>query len=538
MTRREATRLSIYIAAPIVLVHCLGIASTAAEPKLTRFYPPAVGVGQTWTVTAQGTFDKWPVDVHVFPSELQPSNLQVKCLEKKGQIELVAAHDCPVGRYWVRFSNADGWSDAQPIIVSSAAATLEPSSSKSPGNDRLNLETSHALPALFAGKLEKGGDVDTYTVLVKANQPLTVSVTSNEVFSSPADCVLQIVSSQGFVLAQNDDERNLDPMVRWTPEADGLVAIRLFCFPVTPNSTIAFAGGGDYLYLMEATQGAYLDYTIPLAANKSTTTAQAVGWQLTGESLPLQTTQEPLGNLSSVSSQNAGWFQPAYTTHRVSVITEETDGATLELPIDASGELEKDGDTDQCQFEAKKGMTYLIEIQSRRFGLRTDPKLSILNSEGKSLASSDDIARDKRDVSLKWKSPSDQTVQVEVRDAHERGGDRYAYRILVAEQLPQLTMATAKDWLLTDAKKGGQLAVDLTWTNGLKTELELSAVDKTGQVVATTKVPAAAKKVALKLPPQSGAWQPLTIQAQVGDGPPTVLHFQKSGLSSNVVWVK
>lgn len=530
------------VVAQVVLAfsHFSAMAS-AAEPKLTRFYPPTVGRGQNWTVTAEGTFADWPVDVHVFPPQLQ-----VKCLEKKGQVELTAAADCPSGRYWVRFSTPEGWSDPQPIIVSAATAYLESKDRESANNDRLNLETHQELPAMFVGKLEKSGDVDCYTVPVKAGQTLSVSVTSNEIFASPADCVLQIVSPQGFVLAQNDDERNLDPMVHWTAEVDGLVAIRVFCFPVAPNSTIAFAGGGDYMYLLEATLGGYFDYTIPLAAGSNAASAKAVGWNLAQDSVQLTPTVDALGGVTfaanSGSNSIAGWFQPEQSERTISVISEESEGATLELPlelpIDASGQLEKDGDVDHCLFVAKKGSTYTIEVQSRRFRLATDPKVSVLTSDGKSLAAGDDIARDKRDVLLKWKSAADQTVRLEIRDAHDRGGLRFGYRVLVTEETPKLTMTAAKDWLVTDPAKGGQFDINLAWENGLKQALEVQAIDREGKVIATASVAAAAKKVTLNVPHQGGTWKPVTIQSKIGEEPPSTLRFQKSGLPSRVVWMR
>ena len=90
-------------------------------------------------------------------------------------------------------------------------------------------------------------------------------VLANQVLKSPMDAVLQIASAEGFLLAQADDSPGLDPRLVFTAPEAGDYFVRIFAFPETPNSSIRYAGGNDYLYRLTLTTGPYLHHTLPLA---------------------------------------------------------------------------------------------------------------------------------------------------------------------------------------------------------------------------------------------------------------------------------
>lgn len=532
--RRPDQRSSFRVISTVVVLAMASVCPVGrAEPKLNRIDTPVVAVGQTRTVAADGTFANWPADVHVFPA----TGLEVKCLEKKGQLQLTATDSCPTGRYWLRFSDETGWSAPRPILVLRGNVDVESTSNDSIKQLAASGTTTLSLPAILAGRLEKNGDVDCFPIAVVANQPLTVAVTSSEVFGAPTDCVVQVVSDDGFVLTQNDDRRNLDPLLRWTPATDGRVWIRLFCFPATPNSSIRFAGGNDYDYVIEATQRPFLDFALPLAASRDTKTVRPMGWGTLADTAPLLADESKLGTALWVSSESSGWFQPRVGDATAAVFTESLEGASVELPVDLSGHLENDGDVDTIQIDVRKGVSYQVQVQSRAFGLDTDPKLSIVAPDGTTLLTADDIARDQRDILQTWKARSDGPARIEVRDAHDRGGARYGYRLTVHELKPALKMTAAKDWIVT-SEQGATFDVELAWVNGLDAALELQALADDGQVVATANLSAKAKKVSLKLPQQSGQWKPLTLQVVIDDSATSRLRFEQAGLSSDVVWVR
>ena len=80
-----------------------------------------------------------------------------------------------------------------------------------------------------------------------------------------ADATLQILSPVGFVLAQNDDERGVDPLLAFTAPTAGAYVVRTFAFPPTANSSINFAGGDAFVYRLTLTTEAFVDAALPMA---------------------------------------------------------------------------------------------------------------------------------------------------------------------------------------------------------------------------------------------------------------------------------
>ncbi len=83
---------------------------------------------------------------------------------------------------------------------------------------------------------------------LRAGQTLVASVAAHGTLGSPMDAVLQICSSDGFVLRQNDDFHGLDPQLVFDAPRDGKYVIRIFAFPASPNSSISFSGKPSYVY--------------------------------------------------------------------------------------------------------------------------------------------------------------------------------------------------------------------------------------------------------------------------------------------------
>ena len=57
------------------------------------------------------------------------------------------------------------------------------------------------------------------------------------------DGVLQVVSPDGFVLEQVDDSPGLDPVLGCRRPRRRPIRVRVFAFPLKPDSSIALAGG-------------------------------------------------------------------------------------------------------------------------------------------------------------------------------------------------------------------------------------------------------------------------------------------------------
>src|SRR5207248_7318196 len=145
-----------------------------------------------------------------------------------------------------------------------------------------------ALPApnvVVNGRLEKDGDVDVFAVELRKGQTLVASLTAYSVLRSPMDGVLQILSPDGFVLAQDDDFHELDPQIVFPVPKDGRYLVRVFAFPAVPTAAVKFAGGDKFIYRLTLTTGAFADYAFPLATwrfapGETRADLNLVGWNL------------------------------------------------------------------------------------------------------------------------------------------------------------------------------------------------------------------------------------------------------------------
>ena len=131
------------------------------------------------------------------------------------------------------------------------------------------------------GRLEKDGDVDVFAVELRKGQSLVASLTAYSVLRSPMDGVLQILSPDGFVLAQDDDFHELDPQIVFPVPKDGRYLVRVFAFPAVPTAAVKFAGGDKFIYRLTLTTGAFADYAFPLAVSRDAPgDLTVVGWNV------------------------------------------------------------------------------------------------------------------------------------------------------------------------------------------------------------------------------------------------------------------
>ena len=140
--------------------------------------------------TASGNFAGWAVERMTSGPGTRP------CADSlSAAASPTAAKEAEPGVYWLRAYNADGASSLRPFIV----GTLVDVAEKEP-NDDLRKTQSVDHGAVVNGKLEKPGDVDCYAVSLKKGQTLVASLEAHHTLRSPMDAILQIVSTDGFVL--------------------------------------------------------------------------------------------------------------------------------------------------------------------------------------------------------------------------------------------------------------------------------------------------------------------------------------------------
>jgi len=464
---------------------CTSLAATAAAPDVKHFYPAGAKRGTTTVVNVVGKLG----EQRVF-AWCSRDDVQVAITPKANEFKVTTPPNAAPGVCWIRLYDAEGASAVRPFVVG-----LHPELQETEPNNWL--KQAHQLDShtiVVNGRLSTNEDVDTFAVNLSAGQTLVASMTANRVLGSPMDALLQIVSADGFVLEQNDDDQEFDPRIVFTAPADGKYFVRTFAFPAQPNQSIRFHSSAQNIYRLTLTTGPFIDHTWPLAVDSGAASQIALrGWNLDDSF-----NNFPLGG--PISGDNFHVFDPRIAnTVRVPVVPHpvaiephaEASSITHEIPVTISGRIAEPGEIDEHIFAAVKGQKLVFEVESRSIGHPLDPVLMLLGPDGKTLGESDDVSRGSEDATLSYQVGVDGQYRIRVFDRFGNGGFRYVYRLTATHAQPAVELTVAANSFTLPADKPLEIEVKLNRTNGFADELAITAVDLPAGVNAT---PAASAK--------------------------------------------
>lgn len=482
-SRAEVRCLALSCAAiAISAMPCREVA-TAQELTADRFFPPAASSAAEATIAIEGKLPQWPVRIWC-----DRSDITVRAAEESGKLIVNVPAEAPPGVAWLRLHDDKSASALLPLLIETAPVTVaaEP-------NDRLTEATRVELPAAIVGKLEKGGDIDSFSVAVAAGQRLVVSVMANRILGSPMDAVLQLTDLAGNVLAQTDDTRGLDPQLSYSSATDGQYLIRLFAFPKETNSTIGYAGGANYLYRIHATVGPQLDYALPLLVSAERASggngeAGAVALRPFGGNLvdntPLRISPpSPVSPPIAVAPPALGWF-PLTLSPVVDAVTwvdlgSEDAATVVTLPAIVSGQIDRPTTVKKLTLPLEPGKKYRAQVFSRTSGLSVDSVLTIIDpATGAQLARNDDTGNE-RDAKVDFSLPAaaKEPAAVELRLSDLVGGHGYGhgFSLLVAPIEPSLRLTVAADHFRAVAGDKVEIPVSIQRLDGANEPLRIVA---------------------------------------------------------------
>jgi hypothetical protein len=445
------------------LGHC-GI-SLAAPPTIKYLFPPGGQRGHTVDAKAKGDLANWPVKTWC-----SDPNIQITCGEDQGTLHVAVAPSTPPGLCWIRLHDDEGASRPLPFLVGNLPEVNESADNDSPA-------TAEAVPSssqVINGRLEKRDDVDVYAVELTAGQTLVASVRANEVLASPMDAVLQLLTSNGSVAAQNHDWQGLDPQIVFTAPAAGKYLVRIFAFPSQPDSRIGLAGGDDYLYRLTVTTGPFVDYTWPLAIEKDKPSdVESIGWNI-NDSLKRQQVSTSSDSAPLNGEQLCGRLAVSADPHRCLIENEtgsQDQPQAIELPLTISGKLPPQDEADRYRFHAKHGETVAFRLDARVLGSPLDAVLAIRDLKGKSLARTDDTS-ERRDPELTWKVPQDGEFDLEVADLSRQGDERFFYRLQAGLATPDFQIHAKDHAFVGEVGKPISIELEVDRRHGFDKEIE------------------------------------------------------------------
>jgi hypothetical protein len=466
-----------------------------------QLYPIAGAQGTNVAITAGTTFAPWPPQFWIDSPGITFTPTPIT-----GVFNAEIAPDAVPGPHFVRLFNEDGSSDLRFFVV-----TQQPDLREVEPNDNFRSPQHLAnLPNTVNGRLDKGGDVDSFAVTLKRGQTL-VAWLEGYVLSSTFDGMLRIVDSTGIQQAFNHDGRTLDPFVAWEAPQDGTFLVQVMGFAHPAGSSVQFTGGEACVYRLHLTSGPFVRHTIPLAAQRGKKTpVQLLGWNLATQTAELDyTDRASLVSLPALPFPGTISEQAlAITDFPETLENEPTDPASvpqmLNLPGAVTGRIDKANDEDRFTFSAVKQRIYELQITAAKAGSPLDAWLKIENKDGKELSRNDDAGS--RDPNLTWTAPDDGVFTVAVGDVTQRGGADFIYRLALTEAAPSVAGTAEKHAFTIKPGESSEIKVTVKPANGFKQKMQLLASDlPEGVTAAGVEVPEKGGDVTLKLTAEAGA---------------------------------
>ncbi len=434
--------------------------------RLQAIYPAGGQIGASVPAEAVGSFDRWPPRIWV-----DRPGLTINCKADKGQLDVVVASDAPPGLYWIRMYDDLDASSPVPFLVGYLPENLE----VEPNGEAPKAQQLTQSVAVVNGRLAQRGDVDTFSVPLKQGQTLVAAIEANRTLGAPMDAVLQMLTHDGFVLLQNDDDQGLDPRLIFTAPRDGNYLARVFAFPATPDQTIAFAGGAQSVYRLTLTTEAFVDFAMPLAVERGhTTPVRLSGWNLPDDLQELALDAAPAAPQVYLSHPRLANALSITAEPHPSLIEMRSDAQpiSLSLPVTVTGLIELGASPDEYAFAARESEKLVFTVESRTLGYPLDPVLEVVDAQSKSLLRVDDTGTD-RDAVLEFTAPANGEYRLRVSDLHGNGGPRYVYRLRACQADPDYKLSLTASEFSGQTGSTVEVVVNVERLHGFAEEIEI-----------------------------------------------------------------
>ncbi len=405
----------------------------AAAPAPEFFHPPGAARGTTNGVRVSGKFEPWPPKVWV-----DAPGLNFLARTNQGEFQIIVAADAPPGVRLVRFFNEEGVSEPKPFVVGAGDETLE----KEPNDHYAQAQRIDKLPVTVNGWLEKAGDVDCFSVGLKAGQTLEASVESI-VLMSRLDAVLRVVATNGTQLAWNNDFATIDPRVSWRATNDQTVVVQVFGFPYPATSDVRLTGGDGAIYRLHLALAKPAD-------------ALTNGVDTTASPPPL-----------------------------------------VELPFATRGCIREPGQLHRVRLRVTEPGWIAASIRAEALGSPLDSWLRLDDAKGKEISRNDDH-EGSRDSYLEWQAATNTDYTLVVGHLTIQSGEDFLFEFSIHRTDPDFTAVTTASSVSIKPGATNEISVAVARLRGFTNELKL-AVRKAPPGVTVEPVTAPAKDGDVKL---------------------------------------
>ncbi len=433
-----------------------------SAPAINALFPTGVKIGTKVDINLTGKFDIWPISFWC-----SDPKIKITALKTKGLISVDVPPMVQPDMVWIRGYDAKGFSEAKPLFVGTTNEILEAES-----NDKTNSAQKLDSPSIISGRLVKAGDIDCFSYPLKKGDTLVASLCANQIFNSPMDAVLQIVSPDGFVLGQDHDANRLDPELVFQAPKDGNYIVRLFAFPSEPNSTIRFAGDNGYIYRLTITNGPFALVPFPLTFQATNSGLISIrGWNLSPNCNSVK--------LNPCSNTTETLFHPfwantvsALRCEGESLVLDPTNKAPLPIPSSLSLDAPQAKSPPIFFIKLSKGKGIEIKAKSQSLGFLMNPVIRIRNSKG-IVAQVFEPPGLHQDTSGTFTSTTDETFSLEITDLFDHHSPRHICVLELTPIKPNFEIHPSLDSILVTGKNPTELTLNIIKKNGFNDPIEI-----------------------------------------------------------------
>ena len=439
------------------------------QPVVTFVFPAGAPRGQTIEATINGRDFQNATGVRITGPGVTANLVQV-VNPNAVKVSFTVAPDAEFGERDVRLLTPGGISNRARFLI----GLLPEVNEVEPNTDRAQPQPLAALPVLVNGQI-LDNDRDNYRFAAKAGQILVCDIQAQTLLAYLPDTVpgfldacLTLLDPQGRVLISVDRFRHKpDPVLVYTIPQDGEYTLEV--------SDVIFRGRADFTYRLSVGSFPYLTHIFPLGGQRNTS-AQL---ELHGVGLPVATLDFPL----AADSPAVRWVGPlagALPTNALPLAVGDEPEAREAEPNDAlpqatrvnvpaaiNGRIQQPGDVDHFIFTAQANQVLTLDVLARRLDSPLDSFLTVLNAQGGGLTENDDfvdpdypLVLHHADSRLTYTFPAAGDYVLRLRDTQGKGGDEFAYRLVVAPPKPDCVLRMVPD--MQRVAKGDSVVVTVT----------------------------------------------------------------------------
>lgn len=401
-------------------------------------------------------------------------------------LEFTVPADVKPGEYELRVMTTNGLSNPLVFEVGRMPEVME----NEPNDLPAKAEVLPELPVLINGQIMPG-DIDCFRFSAKAGQSLVFRAQARALVPYLADAVpgwfqavLTLYDAHGNEVAYDDDFRfDPDPVLIYKIPADGDYVLSI-------RDSI-FRGREDFVYRISVGETPFIERISPLGGMEG----HEVAVHLSGVNLPVDQIKLKTGfdvDTRSIRVEKNGQTSNtrAFSVSPLPDIPETESNDTfskaqlLKSAGVINGTIGKPGDTDWFRFEGREGEKKTIEVSARRLGSPLDARLVLLNSKQEVLASNDDtedkstgLLTHHADARIDFTLPESGTFFVRLDDLQNKGGDDYAYRLMVGKEEPNFQLRIVPSALCVPRNGTAIATVHAIRTGGFTGAIRLEALN-------------------------------------------------------------